>query len=413
MNTLPAGWTATTFNSLGTLFCGQSPSSAAVNVVGKGTLYVTGPEQWDGESLHHSKWTIAPKRVVPEGCIFITVKGAGVGTLFPGVACAIGRDVYAFHPFPGLEVEFILLALKRNILSVKSSARGDIPGLSKGDILNHAVKVPPLPEQRRIVAKIDGLSAKSRRARDHLDHIPRLVEKYKQAILAAAFTHFSPGTSLGQSAEFVTSGSRGWAKYYSDNGATFIRVGNVQRSNVSLDWSDTQRVSPPLGSEGVRTLVRPNDLVITITADLGRVGVIPGDIGEAYVNQHIALVRLKRPEFAPFIAWYCASAPGQAQLLEKNRGATRAGLGLDDIRTALIPLPSLEEQLETVKKINVAFAWIDRLASEATSARKLIDHLDQAILAKAFRGELVSQDPNDEPASVLLERIRRSGRWKS
>ena len=51
-------------------------------------------------------------------------------------------------------------------------------------------------------------------------------------------------------------------------------------------------------------------------------------------------------------------------------------------------------------------AWIDRLASEATSARKLIDHLDEAILAKAFRGELVPQDPSEEPASVLLERIR-------
>jgi type I restriction enzyme S subunit len=59
-----------------------------------------------------------------------------------------------------------------------------------------------------------------------------------------------------------------------------------------------------------------------------------------------------------------------------------------------------------VRRVDLAFAWIDRLASEATSARKLIDHLDQAVLAKAFRGELVPQDPNDEPAGVLLERIR-------
>jgi type I restriction enzyme S subunit len=71
-----------------------------------------------------------------------------------------------------------------------------------------------------------------------------------------------------------------------------------------------------------------------------------------------------------------------------------------------IPLPSLDEQREIIRRIVIAFAWIDRLASETTSARKLIDHLDQAILVKAFRGELVPQDPNDEPASVLLERIR-------
>ncbi len=63
-------------------------------------------------------------------------------------------------------------------------------------------------------------------------------------------------------------------------------------------------------------------------------------------------------------------------------------------------------RLKIVCHIETAFAWVDRLASEATSARKLIDHLDQAILSKAFRGELVPQDPKDEPASVLLERIR-------
>ena len=71
-----------------------------------------------------------------------------------------------------------------------------------------------------------------------------------------------------------------------------------------------------------------------------------------------------------------------------------------------MPLPPIEEQREIVRCVERALAWIDRLASESTNARKLIDHLDQAILAKAFRGELGAQDPNDEPASVLLERIR-------
>jgi type I restriction enzyme S subunit len=76
------------------------------------------------------------------------------------------------------------------------------------------------------------------------------------------------------------------------------------------------------------------------------------------------------------------------------------------IRGLALLRPCVDEQHEIVRRIEIAFAWIDRLASEATSARKLIDHLDQAVLAKAFRGELVPQDPNDEPASVLLERIR-------
>jgi type I restriction enzyme S subunit len=76
------------------------------------------------------------------------------------------------------------------------------------------------------------------------------------------------------------------------------------------------------------------------------------------------------------------------------------------LKSIELPWPSPEERKEIVRRIEAAFAWIDRLAAEATSARKLIDRLDQAILAKAFRGELVPQDPSDEPASVLLTRIR-------
>jgi type I restriction enzyme S subunit len=78
----------------------------------------------------------------------------------------------------------------------------------------------------------------------------------------------------------------------------------------------------------------------------------------------------------------------------------------NSLRNFVFPIAPLIEQTEIVRRIETAFAWIDRLASETTSARKLIDHLDHAVLAKAFRGELVPQDANDEPASVLLERIR-------
>jgi type I restriction enzyme S subunit len=71
-----------------------------------------------------------------------------------------------------------------------------------------------------------------------------------------------------------------------------------------------------------------------------------------------------------------------------------------------LPYTPFDEQNEIVRRIEAAFKWIERLSTEAKSARRLIDHLDQAILAKAFRGELVPQDPNDEPAIVLLERIK-------
>lgn len=88
------------------------------------------------------------------------------------------------------------------------------------------------------------------------------------------------------------------------------------------------------------------------------------------------------------------------------KGVAVRGINVGDVRLLEVPLPSEKEQCEIVRHIESALAWIGHLAAEATAARTLIDRLDQAILAKAFRGELVPQDPADEPASALLERIR-------
>lgn len=82
---LPRGWLNSELGEFGDLYCGQSPSVTEVNAENRGVAYITGPEQWDGHRLHIDKWTEHPKRSVPVGCIFITVKGAGVGKMFPGV----------------------------------------------------------------------------------------------------------------------------------------------------------------------------------------------------------------------------------------------------------------------------------------------------------------------------------------
>jgi type I restriction enzyme, S subunit len=95
---------------------------------------------------------------------------------------------------------------------------------------------------------------------------------------------------------------------------------------------------------------------------------------------------------------------------EGKQTTNLASISKTKLSSLLLPLPPVNEAVEMLRCIETAFAWIDRLASEATSARELIDHLDQAVFAKAFRGELVPQDPHEEPASVLLERSKQSGR---
>lgn len=225
--------------------------------------------------------------------------------------------------------------------------------------------------------------------------------------------------------EYVTSGSRGWAQYYSSNGPAFIRIGNLDHGTIHLDTREIQRVRPPDNSEGERTKLHVGDILISITAELGMVGLVHDTLGDAYINQHIALARPKQGLDSAYLAWFFAKE-GKRQLLAKRRGATKAGLGLEDIRDVLVEIPPYGEQCRIVAKLDVLLGKCRRVRDlldairpagntststqfsegEVGKSLLLLDSFEQAILAKAFRGELVPQDPNDEPASVLLDRIR-------
>jgi type I restriction enzyme S subunit len=150
--------------------------------------------------------------------------------------------------------------------------------------------------------------------------------------------------TLDMAAEFVTSGSRGWAQYYSLEGALFLRIGNLTRRHINMRLDDCVRVSPPASSEGKRTALKSGDLLISITADLGIIGVIPEVFEESYVNQHIALVRLKMAEVNPrFIGWFLSSNCGRTQFEKLNESGAKAGLNLPMIRSLRIPKMNIAE----------------------------------------------------------------------
>jgi type I restriction enzyme S subunit len=206
---------------------------------------------------------------------------------------------------------------------------------------------------------------------------------------------------------FVTSGSRGWSQYYSDEGSTFIRVGNLDHSSISLDLSNIQRVLVPNNAETIRTRVKLGDILISITADVGMVALISEELGEAYINQHIALTRSVNLIHLPYLSWFLASEHGaQKQFKELQRGATKAGLGLDDIKNVFIPVPPFKEQVKIVEIIEERFSIVTNADLIVNNSEYRASRLRQAILKRAFEGKLVPQDPNDEPAEKLLDRIR-------
>ena len=167
--------------------------------------------------------------------------------------------------------------------------------------------------------------------------------------------------SLGSVAECVTSGSRGWAKYYREDGALFIRIGNLTREHINLRLDDLVFVQPPESAEGLRTAVHADDLLISVTADLGVIGVIPKGFVEGYVNQHIALVRLRPADVsARFVGWFLSSREGKDQFDRLNESGAKAGLNLPTVRSLVFPRPDVNEQRRIAVAIDACVRTIDQ-----------------------------------------------------
>jgi len=186
-----------------------------------------------------------------------------------------------------------------------------------------------------------------------------------------------PTKPLGELLSFLTSGSRGWAEYYRESGDLFLRIQNVGRNRMLLD--DVAFVAAPNTAEARRTLVQSGDVLLSITADLGRTGVVPDGIGRAFINQHLAILRVQNIH-SPFLSAYLASPEGQKQVMGRNKHAVKAGLNFDDIRSFQIPLPPLAEQRRIAEVLDRAEA----LRAKRRAALAHLDSLTQSLFLAMF-----------------------------
>ena len=250
------------------------------------------------------------------------------------------------------------------------------------------VLIPPLDEQFRIVARIEELFSELDKAVDTLKTTKEQLEVYRQAVLKDAFSDFEKKDSIRNLTMVVTSGSRGWAKYYSNSGALFVRIGNLTHSGIDIDFRDIQHITPPDNAEGVRTRLQPNDVLVSITADLGSIGFVSEKVEEAYINQHIALVRFQNPVQGRFMAWYLRSEYGQKDLLKNKRGGGKLGLGLDDIRDTPVPIVDDITATEIVDKDEEQLSVCDSIEKTVDTALAQADAMRQSILKQAFEGTM-------------------------
>lgn len=424
-----------------------------------------------------------PALEVREGDLLMTCAGPRVRC---GVICRVDRvrpklfisgKMYRFRPNPEVVDGNYLLGVLRSpdlqmaIDQIKTGGSESGLNLTQDRFKSLSLPLPPLAEQRRIVRKLDNLSARSTTARTHLTAIEKLVERYKAGILSAAFSgklsaNWRSNNPPKQSAsDYVRTlleirrkewlkreqlkkpdqppkkiAARynppewqvpeefqplpvGWAWVstealstkvadgvhkkpdYVEDGVPFIMVKDMT-AGPGISFSDTRYVSPMDHAEFVkRTDPERDDILITKDGTLGVVRrVMTDDQFSIFVS--VALVKPAMREMSPYLEYAYQAPQVQEQMVGVGSGLQH--IHLTDLRKDLVPVAPLDEQREIVRRIETAFAKIDRLAAEAAKALKLLGHLDQRILAKAFAGHLVPQDPTDEPAETLLARIRET-----
>lgn len=341
--------------------------------------------------------------------------------------------------------------------------------LTAGRAQNIPIPIAPLAEQERIVTTVEALLPRVNAARERLANVSTILKCFRQSVLVAAcsgqltldwreqrttdldgadllsdilakrrelFETYNSGrykkaglptneedyeypdewavASIDQLTCLVTSGSRGWAKYYSEHGPLFVRAKNINTDELRLD--DIAHVQPPESSEGRRTRVQQNDLLITITgANVTKSALVDVKLGEAYVSQHVALVRSVHTDMAPYLfLWTISPAHGRAKLTKDAYGAGKPGLNLDNIKEVPVALPSLSEQDEIVRRVAALFALADRIEQRTKAALQQVEQTTQSILARAFRGKLVEteaecacrEDRKYESATQSVERIQ-------
>ncbi len=189
-------------------------------------------------------------------------------------------------------------------------------------------------------------------------------------------------TRLGNLAGLITSGSRDWAQHYSEEGAIFVRMGNLSRRSYELRLNNIQRVSPPEDGEGSRTKLEAGDLLISITGEVGLLGLIPDGFGEAYINQHVCLVRFVRQLQGRFLPEILRSPLAYDQYEAPQRGIKNS-FRLTDVSEMLVPLPPLSEQHRIVAKVDQLMALCDQLKARLTQARQLNEQLATALVEQA------------------------------
>jgi type I restriction enzyme S subunit len=337
------------------------------------------------------------------------------------------KALHRLRVAPGIVPELLMFRLRADAASgelAEAFTGTTIKHLTGESLARYRTSIPPAREQRRIVTKISNVVARVDACRARLDRVQQVLKKFREAVLEAAVSgrltqqwrecHQELAekwdtTTVGEVLIDLRYGTAVKCSYGEIHGTPVLRIPNVVGGKIDVSDLKFGKLSK---EDGRRLSLRQGDILLVRSngsIDLvGRVAVVPSGF-ERYSFAGY-LIRL-RPDLERVIPSYLAlvmSGPTVRAHVEITARSTSGvnNLNSEEVRAIAIPLPQLAEQMEIVRLVDEFFALADNLHRQYGNAIAQVERLTPSVLGKAFRGELVPQDPNDEPATEMLEGIR-------
>lgn len=319
---------------------------------------------------------------------------------------------------------------------LKTSA-GQI-GISGADLKQMPIPLAPLAEQVRITDKLDKLLARIDACRDRLYRLPTLIDRLRQSALTSAmqgrltadWRAVNGGMvteSNDESDDPVVRSVSGWTYERADEacskvqsggtpregfiaagGAPFLKVYNLVGQQVDFAYRQ-QFIGDEIHRGSMRkSITLPGDVLMNIVGPpLGKVAVVPADFPQWNINQAITLFRAGSKVLSEWLYFVLCEGSAVRQVMPDTRGSVgQVNISLSQCRAFVLPVPPIDEQREAIRRLQKLFGFAQQLSDRLRNAEAAVNRLTPAVLAKAFRGELVAQDPADEPAHLMLQRLR-------
>nr|WP_116645408.1 restriction endonuclease subunit S [Xanthomonas vasicola] len=426
---LPAGWAETSLGAIGSVqsgmgfpleMQGQTEGEYPVYKVGdisRGVLLDEGILRRSTNYVDAEAAAVLKGHIFPEGSILFAKIGEALRLNRRAIIFREGladNNVMGFKAAQGIDDGFLYHFLRTQDLASLSRST-TIPSIRKSDVEDITISLPPLAEQKRIAQKLDALLAQVDTLKARIDAIPTLLKRFRKAVRASALK----GDLLSDSKE----DSSAWnectlsdlasvetGKTPDRSEANYWQAGSIPwvtsaATGLSFCKEAKEFVTPLALRECSLKLFSPGTLLLAMYGEGKTRGQVTELKIQAACNQACAAISVNG-ELALQSFVKLRLEENYEAIRKMAVGGNQPNLNLGKVREIQFSLPSIATQTEIVLRVEQLFAYADQLEAKVAAAKQRIDALTQSLLAKAFRGELVPQDPTDEPASVLLERIR-------